>query len=753
MLEHAIRFNDEDQTIEECYLHVLTYLIDTLSKSSDENFCYQTSSLLLKCFVELSHQPLIIPYLFWHIWYRCSTYLINILNCSHTFELNNKIDNQKQETSIELLLRPFSFNDIQRLDYSYTLLWIQLFKALCRLALINNDHLIDLIIELLRNEPAFEQAINDQHNQRLFGLILTIIKILLKTFSDIDFTGLGGGDRSTNNFVNLFSITQKRSSSSSIVLCFTQFSIIINHIIQRLLSNNENNTQYILVCNCLSKSTKISSIEQTKSFVFTYIRDLIIDLLNLCKNYSYLEIILKNLNQLLPFLYLYEQSINTNLSLISSPISKQQTDNVILNKILTIIISVFEPSNSSSLLQLIYPILILAFQHQKTIIRNKTRKCWNETFGRMTFIVYPNELRICLRDLKDKEHLLLPCFLADHDNSNTAGSGPPPSSTDESQLSQQVDIPTPLISSTRHHQKPPSPARFLTPANRSINTEKNEPIFVPIIQNQTDSPVVIGKRLSSANSCLTEKQKEKLRTRHGIPLLCDDNSSTQSNSCTVDLTTNDHQLRNKRLSTGIPLFKQSVSNPIEENELPIPANNEEESSSITKKLRRSSRPSMSGRKSLMNNTKKKLSIPSTDEITSILPTMSHQSSNEQLPKPIIKSILKRLSPTKPRQDRVRRVVFHDQVKVLVFASPSRRDSIVQQKKKSPNKEEMKSPTRIIPKENLPLRKQPMSARRLNVMNHNEPIIPPLPANYDKTRSSKLFHPNDALADWTGNEVN
>jgi len=387
MLEHAIRFNDEDQTIEECYLHVLTYLIDTLSKSSDENFCYQTSSLLLKCSVELSHQPLIIPYLFWHIWYRCSTYLINILNCSHTFELNNKIDNQKQETSIELLLRPLSFNDIQRLDYSYTLLWIQLFKALCRLILINNDNLIDLLIELLRNEPTFKQAINDQNNQRLFGLILIIIKTLLKTFSDIDLSKIN--DRS-NNF---FSTIQKRSSSSLIILCFTQFSIIINHIIQRLLSNNENNTQYILVCNCLLKSNKISSIEQTKSFVFTYIRDLIIDLLNICKTYSHLEIILKNFTQLIPFLYLYEQTMNINLTLISSPISKQQIDNVILNKILTILTLVFEQSNSSSLLQLIYPILILAFQHNKTIIRNKARKSWNETFGRMTFIVYPNELR------------------------------------------------------------------------------------------------------------------------------------------------------------------------------------------------------------------------------------------------------------------------------------------------------------------------------------------------------------------------
>ena len=51
----------------------------------------------------------------------------------------------------------------------------------------------------------------------------------------------------------------------------------------------------------------------------------------------------------------------------------------------------------------------------------------------------------------------------------------------------------------------------------------------------------------------------------------------------------------------------------------------------------------------------------------------------------IKSILKRLSPTKPRQDHTRRVVFHDQVKVLVFASPSRRDLLAQQRKKSPSR--------------------------------------------------------------------
>ena len=403
MLEHAIRFND-DQTIEEVYLHVMSYLIDTLSKTSDENFCYQTSLLLLKCSTELSHQPLIIPYLFWHIWYRCSTHLINILNCSHTFELHNKIDNQKQETSIELLLRPCNFNDIQHLDYSYSLLWTQLFKALCRLALINNDSsnyfLIHLLVELLRNEPVFEQTIYDQYNQRLFGFILNIIKTILKTFSNIDLNNEEKSNNHHNNFTYLFSNTQKRlSTSSSIILCFTQISIIINHILQRLLSINENNTQYIHICCCLLKSNKISSsIEQIQSFIFTYVRDLIVDLFNLCKIYIHVEIIFQNLKQLIPFLHQYEQIVNRNLMLSSSSSSsiglqKQSIDNVILNKILTIILLVFEPSNSSSFLQLIYPILILAFQHSKTTIRNKTRKCWNETFGRLTFIIYPNELR------------------------------------------------------------------------------------------------------------------------------------------------------------------------------------------------------------------------------------------------------------------------------------------------------------------------------------------------------------------------
>jgi hypothetical protein len=395
MLEHAKRYDADDSTIEDAYLHVMSYLIETLSKTSDENFCQQTISLLLKCSVELSHQPMAIPSLFWHIWFRCSTHFIQILNRSHTFEVNNKLDNQKRDTSIELLLRPFDFHDIQRLDYSFTSVWIQLFKALCRLASLNHDPskslLMHLLTELLRNKPAFEQAISDEHNQRLLGIILIIMKTSIKTLSEFDL--VANHDRSSNaQCLNLFSMTQKRSLPSSIVFCLTQLSTIINSILQRLLINNENHTQYLLVCSCLLKSSKNTTIEQSKSTVLIYLRDLLVDLFNLCKIYAHLEILLKNLTELLTFLLNVEQTTTTN---ISSPVSiqKQTIDIILLNKILAIIVSVFEPTHSSNILQLSSSLFILAFQHSKTMMRNKARKYWNETFGRLTFLAYTDELR------------------------------------------------------------------------------------------------------------------------------------------------------------------------------------------------------------------------------------------------------------------------------------------------------------------------------------------------------------------------
>lgn len=363
LIEHSIRFTNSS---EDAYLHVLSYLIDTLSKSSDDNFCHQTSSLLEKSSAEFALQPLTIPSLFWPIWFRCSTHLINILNRTRSVELNN----QRQEITIELLLRPFAFGDCQRLDYSYTLLWIQLFKALSRVVLLDDQHLIHLYNELFRNGLVFEQAINEGQNQRVLGLLLTSVKCLLKNLIDMDLS------------------TIPKRSTSMITLCYTQLSRIINTVLQRILIDDDTQNQWTLICCCLVKS---NTKTPAKSFVFTYIRDLIVDLFTICKTCSQLEIILTNLTRIGSFLQAYESF--TQSSGDSSTNKTSPTDNVILNKFIATVQTVFESTNSASLLQLISPLLILAFQHSKTVIRNKMKKCWNETFGRLTFISYPNELR------------------------------------------------------------------------------------------------------------------------------------------------------------------------------------------------------------------------------------------------------------------------------------------------------------------------------------------------------------------------
>ena len=387
--------------------------------------------------------------------------------------------------------------------------------------------------------------------------------------------------------------------------------------------------------------------------------------------------------------------------------------------------------------------------------------------------------------MKDKEHLLLPCFLADQDNSNTIGSGALPSSTDESQLSQQIEIATPLIpppvSLTPQLQSTASsPASFLasnSPSARWANANRNEPTFVPIMSNmnynnQPDSIVVIDKRRSSTSSCLTEKQKEKQRTRHIMPLLCDDNSSTQSNSCTVNArlpqSTQVHDPprtsieETKCMVTSPLLFDQPTSNATHSRDQDegsssssengacetMVAEDSVEGLSTARQLRRSS---VSARKLHANKARRKSMLPVCDALTSPSPSVELgpvACSSEPAKKHPIKGILKRLSPTRPRLDHRRHVIFHDQVKVLVFASPSRRDLAAQAKAKSPTRDENRSPSRIIPKENLPLRKQPMSARRLSAMSTVEATMPPLPVAHNKRRSSKLFHPKDAIADWT-----
>jgi hypothetical protein len=363
--------------------------------------------------------------------------------------------------------------------------------------------------------------------------------------------------------------------------------------------------------------------------------------------------------------------------------------------------------------------------------------------------------RTCLADLKDKEHFLLPCFLADHDQSHSMTSGLLPTSTDESQFSQQVDIVTPLPTPTIYLARSvitPAATPPAAPASsvRPTPTEKSQSSF-PLIDhdNQADSPVLIDKRMPSSTTGLTEKQKEKFRTRHVIPLLCDENSNTQSQSNAMDTPTIEsmmatYQLRRDEPSTtdAQSLFQQTASAPSKEDietttEAPSPCTSPQptgesndaasassqdqdedipEESSIAKKLRRSGRPSTSARKSLANNARKKRLLPSSEDLSATAtivpsivldPPVSQDESPKKCP---LKSILKRLSPSKPRRDHSRRVAFHDQVKVLLFASPARRDpNLVQAKKKSPLRDDRRTST-IVTRRSATMNSNPRTSK-------------------------------------------
>ena len=384
------------------------------------------------------------------------------------------------------------------------------------------------------------------------------------------------------------------------------------------------------------------------------------------------------------------------------------------------------------------------------------RDCWEmRTSCRSSLLS-----RSCLVDLKDKEHLVLPCFLADHDQYQSTGSGLLPNSTEESQLSQQIDIATPLPTPTIYLARSIiTPTATPPSAVRPSFTEKPQPSSLVIKHDDpSDSPVLIDKRMPSTTTGLTEKQKEKFRTRHPIPLLCDDSSSAQSQSNTMDTPTIEsmmatYQLRRDPPSTADAqsLFQPTASSLPTEASSPCaspPATVEStdaasassqdqdedipEESSIARKLRRSRRPSTSARKSLTNNARKNRLLLSSDDLSAtstVVPSivLDPPASQDESPKKCpLKSILKRLSPSKPRRDHCRRVAFHDQVKVLLFASPARKDpNLLQAKKKSPVRDDRRTSTIV--------------TRRSATMNSNP-------------RMSKLFTLAESVPDQPSTEV-
>jgi hypothetical protein len=357
LLEHQQRYDVNEPSIDNIYRHLLSYFIECQTKLSDENFCQQISSIMTQT-IEPLHGTLV-----WHCWYRYATHFINMLNRMST------IDTYQHDTLMKLLVQPLTLSDCSSMDYSYAWLWTQLFKSIIRLVQLEqqqqtNQFVFDIYEQLFRQTSIFERTILTENNPRLFGFVLSMMKSLVKDFSIIP----------SNR-----TVTTGKCSSSLLT--------IINTILERIIVKNERTTvtNWHLICCCLTKSTRNSmSNNQNRTFILTYVRDLLIDLVQSCQTSTHVHVLLTHVTYFVSFVHMYEQSMTIN---------GKSSDHVLVQRIFSTMQTFFEASTGSLLLESVYPLFIFAFQHTKILLRTKARKCWNDTFGQLNTLVYPDEFK------------------------------------------------------------------------------------------------------------------------------------------------------------------------------------------------------------------------------------------------------------------------------------------------------------------------------------------------------------------------
>lgn len=68
------------------------------------------------------------------------------------------------------------------------------------------------------------------------------------------------------------------------------------------------------------------------------------------------------------------------------------------------------PNKDSSMLRLLEPLILSGFQSKHRGVVNETIKMWNDTFGYLEFLDYPDGLRHYLQRLRSLVELRLPGF-------------------------------------------------------------------------------------------------------------------------------------------------------------------------------------------------------------------------------------------------------------------------------------------------------------------------------------------------------
>ncbi|KAG8510424.1 LOW QUALITY PROTEIN: Telomere-associated protein RIF1, partial [Galemys pyrenaicus] len=170
----------------------------------------------------------------------------------------------------------------------------------------------------------------------------------------------------------------------------------------------------------------------------------------------------------------------------------------------------------SEFLEQISPLLCIIFLHKNKQIRKQSAQFWNATFAKETMLIYPEELKPVLRQVKQKFVLLLPCL--ENVEIMEESSGPYSDATENSQLNIKISgMETKssgkrdsFLSQTKDIKENKLSSAKLKLESASLKTKNEMPLEE---EKSTDFVFIPPEEKDAKERILTEHQKEVLKTK------------------------------------------------------------------------------------------------------------------------------------------------------------------------------------------------------------------------------------------------
>ncbi|KAM4626376.1 telomere-associated protein RIF1 [Discoglossus pictus] len=246
-----------------------------------------------------------------------------------------------------------------------------------------------------------------------------------------------------------------------------------------------------------------------------------------------------------PIAIFYEKTKSESSKVYSSLSSKLDK---LLGDILLCLGSRYNGTYDDDLLQSLSPLLCAIFLHKNKQIRNQAAQFWNASFAKATVLVYPEELKPVLSEVKMKTPLILPGFT--FSNAAEELSGPSSDNMDNSQLETKISgievrsagKRDSLLARAEELKHKGTPTRE---SQAKLKLDFSSPKIKPKKLLEEESVDFVFIPPETKERVLTEHQKEVLRTKR------------------VDIPTMYNNLDASQDTTAFTQYSQSQDNSLE----------------------------------------------------------------------------------------------------------------------------------------------------------------------------------------------